>query len=243
MNTFGNVERSDLNQVTLVLRQTKETGRADSPQTLSKSCTDKLTLLSCTSLLNSLLANIVDPATCYLDYLVVPHAAYHREGFNRAFEQRIESIRNLTWPGTFRVQPIQTLTTQLLLPSVLIPEKLASLKASNATAPASVIHVHGCPTEVMINGVRMGSKFPPNVRGSSPLCRARMGNDFLEILRREKSLSMDTQLPKNSTYAQLKRLGAGMRVVKRTVQEKLGGWVTNEGDEDFVVESLLPTRT
>jgi hypothetical protein len=71
-----------------------------------------------------------------------------------------------------------------------------------------------------------------------------MGNDFLEIVRWEKGLSKDTQLPENRTYAQLKRLGGRMRVVKRTVHEKLGGWVTNEGDDDFVVvESLLPTRT
>jgi hypothetical protein len=89
----------------------------------------------------------------------------------------------------------------------------------------------------------MGSRFPPNVRGSSSLCRARMGKDFFEIVRREKGLSIYVELPEDSTYTQLKRVGGRMQAVKRAVRETLGGWITNGGDDDFILESLLPTRT
>jgi hypothetical protein len=70
-----------------------------------------------------------------------------------------------------------------------------------------------------------------------------MGKDFLEIVGREKGLSVYIELPEDSTYAQLKRAGGRMQSVKRAVREALGGWITNDGDEDFILESLLPTRT
>src|SRR5262245_49806990 len=53
-NSVGHIQTNDV------------PGRADSPRTLSNSCSDKLTLKSCTSLLNSLLASIIDPSSCYI---------------------------------------------------------------------------------------------------------------------------------------------------------------------------------
>src|SRR5437868_683043 len=68
------------------LYYTNFAGRVDSPSTQSKSCSDKVALLACISLLNTFLATLVNPSSCYLDYMVLPSSAYRRDSFDRAFK-------------------------------------------------------------------------------------------------------------------------------------------------------------
>jgi tRNA-specific adenosine deaminase 1 len=232
MNISGSGERYASSQVSLFYGGTYFQGRGDSPRTLSKSCSDKLALVSCTSLLNSLLSSIIDPSSCYLDYLIVPQSAYHEAGFRRAFVERLKSIPHDTWPHRFRIQPIQTLTTTYLIPPSLTPPKHVSQMAF-PTALTSVIYVKNRPTEVMLGGVRMGSQFPPNGRGASYLCRARMGQDFFHVIQRDTAR---VEVPLECTYAELKRkAGRGTEPIKHSVREGFGGWTANDSDVDFTL--------
>ncbi len=210
-------------------------GRVDSPSTQSKSCSDKVALWSCISLLNTFLVTLVSPSSCYLDYMVLPSSAYRRDSFDRAFKQRLRLIPTEGWPIGFSINYIETLTTQQILPSTLTRGK-----AFDATAPASILYVPGRLTEVMFNGVKMGSRFPPDARATSCLCRVRFAKDFLDIVRQEMPLLYST-LPTGCTYAGLKQhVGEQRRLVKQSVRKALGGWIVNDGDGEFILGNLVP---
>jgi hypothetical protein len=201
-------------------------------------------LKSCTSLLNTFLSNVIDPSSCYLDALVVPQQAYHEAGFHRAFEERLKSVLTTDWPPEYRIKPPSILTTSQVLPPTLTPPKPSELKTS-ATAPASVVYVEGRPSEVLLNGVKMGSPFPPKMRGSSYLCRVRLAQDICDLISREKLKFPDSdQSAKCNTYALLKRqLGRRSELVKHSAREALGHWTTNETDGGFMLAAVRPHST
>lgn len=211
-------------------------GRRDSPPTFSKSCSDKLALKSATSLLNSLLANIIDPATCYLDCLILPKPAFHGAGLRRAFQQRLQTIHDCIWPGGFHVKMFQTLTTNLpMSPTLTLPTTLDNKNL--ATASTSIIFVDRRPLEVILGGIKMGSPFPPSVRGASYLCRATMGQDFLNLIAREAAIRppLKELFPK-CTYGALKeKMAVRAQPVKCAAREALGHWERNEGDDDIIL--------
>lgn len=79
----------------------------------------------------------------------------------------------------------------------------------------------------------MGSQFPPNGRGASYLCRARMGQDFFDFIQLDMAR---LEIPLECTYAELKRKAAkGTESIKRSVRESFGGWTSNESDVDFTI--------
>ncbi len=63
----------------------RKPSRADAPPTLSKSCSDKLALRQCTSLLLSPTALLVGPRDAYARTLVLPRSRYSAAGCRRAF--------------------------------------------------------------------------------------------------------------------------------------------------------------
>ncbi|KAL7620979.1 hypothetical protein AAE478_008290 [Parahypoxylon ruwenzoriense] len=63
----------------------RKPSRADAPATLSKSCSDKLALRQCVSLLGAPAALLVDPAHVYLRSLVLPGSRYSAVACRRAF--------------------------------------------------------------------------------------------------------------------------------------------------------------
>ncbi|KAI1261646.1 adenosine deaminase/editase [Xylariaceae sp. FL1019] len=63
----------------------RKPSRGDAPPTLSKSCSDKLSLHQCTSLLSSLTSLLVSPEHAYLSTLVLPETQYSPIGCMRAF--------------------------------------------------------------------------------------------------------------------------------------------------------------
>lgn len=225
MSTYGREARFAQNQVAELWHQhiSDLQGRADSPRTNSKSCCDKLAVASCTSLLNSLLSSLINPSSCYLDYLVVPRSAYHEEGFSRAFEERLIALASLTYPPGYRLQKFQTLTTDLVIPPTLIPPT-ASASKTTPTASASIISVQGRPAETILGGVKMGSKFPPNARGASCLSRARMAEDFVRLLY-DGTSTLESELSSETTYGELKRrVGKRSERFRSSVKQGLGEW-------------------
>ncbi|KAI1116670.1 adenosine deaminase/editase [Nemania sp. NC0429] len=63
----------------------RKPSRGDAPPTLSKSCSDKLSLRQCVSLLSSLTSLIVRPDHAYIATLVLPKSQYSASGCRRAF--------------------------------------------------------------------------------------------------------------------------------------------------------------
>ncbi|KAI0600614.1 adenosine deaminase/editase [Biscogniauxia sp. FL1348] len=66
----------------------RKPSRGDAPGTLSKSCSDKLALAQCASLLSSAAAVLVSPSHAYLTTLVLPGSQYAAAGCRRAFSAR-----------------------------------------------------------------------------------------------------------------------------------------------------------
>ncbi|KAI1463691.1 adenosine deaminase/editase [Daldinia caldariorum] len=63
----------------------RKPARSDAPPTLSKSCSDKLALRQCTSLLASATALLVDPHHAYIRTLVLPASRYSEPACRRSF--------------------------------------------------------------------------------------------------------------------------------------------------------------
>ncbi|KAJ2996047.1 hypothetical protein NUW58_g1098 [Xylaria curta] len=63
----------------------RKPSRGDAPPTLSKSCSDKLSLHQCTSLLSSLTSLLVSPDHAYISTLILPVSQYSASGCRRAF--------------------------------------------------------------------------------------------------------------------------------------------------------------
>lgn len=63
----------------------RKPARGDAPPTLSKSCSDKLSLKQCTSLLSSVTSLLVNPEHVYLATVVMPESQFSATGCARAF--------------------------------------------------------------------------------------------------------------------------------------------------------------
>ncbi|KAI1300419.1 adenosine deaminase/editase [Xylaria venustula] len=63
----------------------RKPSRGDAPPTLSKSCSDKLSLHQCTSLLSSPTSLLVSPEHAYISTLILPRTQYSASGCRRAF--------------------------------------------------------------------------------------------------------------------------------------------------------------
>ncbi|KAI1645829.1 adenosine deaminase/editase [Daldinia loculata] len=63
----------------------RKPARSDAPPTLSKSCSDKLALRQCISLLSSTTALLVDPRHVYIHTLVLPESRYSESACRRSF--------------------------------------------------------------------------------------------------------------------------------------------------------------
>ncbi|KAI3328468.1 adenosine deaminase/editase [Ustulina deusta] len=111
----------------------RKPSRGDAPPTLSKSCSDKLSLHQCTSLLSSPTSLLVSPDHAYISTLILPTSQYSASGCKRAFSDgqgqdeedkeansqpaRMASLapQNNNWSrtGGYTFQPFTVKTTDL----------------------------------------------------------------------------------------------------------------------------------
>ena len=89
--------------------------RPDAPATLSKSCTDKIALKQCTSLLNAPAALLLDPRTAYLRTLILPESQHVPAATTRAFGSSgrmapLCSETSQTWPHAYTFRPFEVQT-------------------------------------------------------------------------------------------------------------------------------------
>lgn len=213
----------------------RKPARADAPPSLSKSCSDKLALKQCTSLLSSLAALLVSPTGVYLSSLVLPESQFSAAACERCFSARgrlapLGAVEE-GWEDGYGFRPFVVRTTGLEFEySRRGPGHSEGLRyvASNI---ATAWSCNGL-SENLIGGVLQGRK-KSDARAGSAVSRGKMWAFVQEIARQVES---DRTLPALATYGALKKSpGLAMRSkVKEDVRkEALKGWVSNTGDEDF----------
>ncbi|ROW10185.1 hypothetical protein VMCG_01870 [Cytospora schulzeri] len=224
--------RACFSQIGVVRRKPS---RADAPSTLSKSCSDKIALKQCTSLLNSLTSMLVSPRGVYLSSVVLPESQFSATACERCFSSqgRMAPAGDFQdgWEDGYAFRPFEVRTTGPEFKySRRGPEHQETAKyvASNL---ATAWSCNGL-AENVIGGVLQGRK-QSDPRGGSVVSRGKMWALTTEIAR----LAGVGELANlHGTYEEMKegRLMAGRRKVKEEVRgSALKGWVRNTGDEAF----------
>ncbi|KAI0552278.1 adenosine deaminase/editase [Xylaria curta] len=88
----------------------RKPSRGDAPPTLSKSCSDKLSLHQCTSLLSSVTSLLVSPEHAYISTLILPAAQYSASGCRRAFSDGLHQNEDASSRQEARMAPLTTQT-------------------------------------------------------------------------------------------------------------------------------------
>ena len=148
--------------------------------TLSKSCSDKLALTQCTSLLSSPVSLVVSPENAYIDSLILPYHQYRQHACERAFGPagRMSPVVSSTWLAGYGFRPFQVKTTSV---DFCYSRRAAALKTggcrgSNTSAVWTPRH-----QETLIHGVLQGRK-QTDRRGASALSKIQTWNLLLEII-------------------------------------------------------------
>lgn len=199
--------------------------------TFSKSCSDKLALAQCTSLLSSLTSVLVSPSNAYLNSLVLPGSQLNQIACGRAFgiQGRMKNVVEEIWSGGYVFNAFQIETTDREF-----SHSRRSMASSFDVAKGSNISAIFNPRlqETLINGVLQGWK-QSDPRGKCALCNVRMWNVFLDaatalalpILQGMRCVQKYSDLKESELFEQLNE-------VKRVVRgEALQGWIRNDGDD------------
>lgn len=210
--------------------------RADSPQTLSKSCSDKLALKQCTSLLSSCTSFLVNPANAYLESLILPRSQCIQHACERCFGAggRMKPVANHQWSGGYAFRPFKVRASdhEFACSRRSKPPSSRELRSSNIAAVFSP-HVQ----EALILGRLQGrQKIDP--KGASAICSRRMWKTTLQVLAALGTPTLFQQIAESSHVRKWKEsaLFADRQRVKADVTaEALSGWIRNGGD-DFEIE-------
>jgi len=198
-------------------------GRTDSPATTSKSCSDKLSLRQCVSLLLTPTSYLLSPRHAYISTLVLPEAAYSAEACTRAFSAtgRLSSLAGRTWEGGYVFSPFEVMTTR----EEFEFSRRCGAGPGGSNLAAVMVANRGC--EVLIGGVLQGRKAFSGEKAGSMLCRARIWRAVAEL-----------GAMGGGWYEKLKEAATERETVKSEARKALGGWIKTGGD-DF--ELGMPT--
>ncbi|KAI6886061.1 hypothetical protein KC360_g2006 [Hortaea werneckii] len=214
----------------------RKPARPDAPSTLSKSCSDKLAMKQCTSLLSGLTTLLINPERCYLRRLVLPQNRLVPTSIERAFSPngRMASLASSTdghqtWQSAgyslnfFEVAPTSRRFEY---------EKADGASASNISA-FSTPHRQ----ETLINGVLQGRK-QSDPKGASTVSRRRIWDDVAALAAAVGGTEGFVRhgFLDSGSYASMKAgavLEARSGVKKMVREEALKGWQRNFGDEEW----------
>ena len=205
--------------------------------TFSKSCSDKLALRQCTSLLSSPVSLLVSPEDAYIDTLILPYHQYRERAFERAFglAGRMSPVASATWPGGYGFRPFRVETTGIdfQYSRRAAGTNLDACKGSNISAVWTPRH-----QETLINGVLQGRK-QTDPKGASALSRMQVWTLCLETSNRTR-VSVSKNIFDVSSYSEMKSSQdlEHRRCVKVEVKCKaLRGW--NYGNSVSLIEEGL----
>jgi tRNA-specific adenosine deaminase 1 len=229
--------RGHFDQLGIVRRKP---ARPDAPATLSKSCSDKLAIKQCTSLLSSLTSRVIWAENVYLDSVVLPEAQIVPSAVRRAFsaEGRMGPVANddvqAVWqPHGYLFHPFEIVGTTRVF-------EYSKRPTSNGERPVpSNLSALATPQrqEILINGVRQGRKqFDP--RGASSVSRRSMWTDVLKIANTTEGFHRLADGLSRKPYGEAKNEQVHRDRVKDDVRRlALTGWKKNIGDEDWMLEA------
>ncbi|KAF2774028.1 tRNA-specific adenosine deaminase [Teratosphaeria nubilosa] len=218
----------------------RKPARPDAPETWSKSCSDKLAMKQCTSLLSGVTSLLVHPRRCYIDSLVLPESQHVATAVERAFGAagRMEALNRdgvlKDWhEAGYRFRPFHVMTTSKEFEYSRRSPNTKSALSSNLSTMATTSR-----QEILINGVLQGRK-QFDAKGASSLCRRRIWKDILEMIRNSAGVPTDTDVLAARTYSHFKHVPQlqEREMVKSDVRRlALAGWKKNEGDEDWQLQ-------
>ncbi|KAK7524067.1 adenosine-deaminase [Phyllosticta citriasiana] len=225
----------------------RKPGRPDAPPTLSKSCTDKIAMKQCTSLLNAVTALLVSPKNAYLEALVLPDSQHVPDASERAFgpKGRMSTISpKLTqnWVhGGYDFCPFEVCTTLQEFAWSRRSGQLQNQKLvpSNISALYTAHH-----NETLINGVLQGRK-QTDPKGASVISRSGFWKSAVEVAKQLPDSHVGAELIKvlssSSDYGDLKRtklLQLRQQVKDDCKKNALKGWIPNRDDDNFDLSIL-----
>lgn len=188
-------------------------GRADSDETLSKSCSDKLAVRQCLSLVLGPTARVVAPEGVYIASLTMPESQYDAEGCVRAWGAtgRMKALEGRRWEGGYAFMPFVVRTT-------VVEFKYSRRSGGKAGCNVSAVWVKGVGGETLVGGVLQGRRVKDGVKAGCMVSRLKMCQAAGVVGR----------------YAAVKAGMLERQKVKMEVREVLGSWVESPVD-DFEV--------
>jgi len=216
--------RGDFSQLGVVRRKP---ARADAPQSLSKACTDKMTLYQFLSLLRGITSLLIDPSSSFLATVTLPKSQYVEDSIIRAFSisGRLREISPTEIPNPYGFTSFQIMTTDKEFSYSRRSLGEMEFTTSNKTTIWTPMF-----TEILNNGILQGRK-ASDPKAASRISRRRMWEAVAE------ALSIDCTQPAD-VYGVVKSHPAleARRQTKAIVTKALSGWKSNHGDEVFTLE-------
>jgi tRNA-specific adenosine deaminase 1 len=214
----------------------RKPARGDAPPSLSKSCSDKLALKQCTSLLSSLTSLLVCPDNVYLQSVVLPESQRSLTGCRRSFsvQGRMNSVAGSRWPGGYSFAPFEVETTSR---EFAFSKRSVALRSDKTIASnLAVAWTMRGLDEGIIGGFLQGRK-AFDFKGASLTSRRKMWALALELAGMLGAGCVGIQrCLSGETYKTVKtdNLLVPRRQAKANARAKaLAGWTPNEGDDNF----------
>jgi len=214
----------------------RKPARGDAPPTLSKSCSDKLALKQCTSLLSSVTSLLIHPGNAYLSSITLPHSQFSATGCARSFfgNGRMSPVAGRNWSGGygFKEFEVKTTTLEFECSKRVVGKRSERTSASNLAVAWSA----DGSEEGLVGGVLQGRK-QFDARGASGTSRRGMWALARDVAGMEGvGCEEVVGLLEGKSYEDVK--GGGLLESRRHVKdaartEALKGWVRNTGDESF----------
>ena len=233
----------------------RKPARGDAEATMSKSCTDKLTLKQTLSLLSFHSALLIAPTSnAYLSTLVLPHKKHSRTASARAFGHagRLSGLHAQDLVGAFRYRPFETKSLSPDFSSFAF-SKPGPGEDFKKTGNVSALHIHEqikghcAVNEALVGGVKQGFKQLTNDnRKASCVSRRKLCEltkaIIIQLAERRNDIPGDVlQALENTaaaeTYGSFKAsiLGRSRGNAKALVTQLLGNWTKNDDEEDWVI--------
>lgn len=215
----------------------RKPARADAPPTMSKSCSDKMALKQCSSMLSSFVSLFVHPGNAYIGSVIVPDYQYSVTACGRSFSPtgRMSCLAGSTWAGGFAYSPFEVKTTSLDFEYSRRAVQAKSEKIATCNL-AAAWNSHSLD-EGLINGILQGKRASdPN--GGSLCSRRKMWSLARTVAALMEYPEVQEHLSRNQycTVKEGRCLTPRNEVIQAAKAQALAGWAPNTGDEGFTLE-------
>lgn len=229
----------------------RKPSRPDAPPTLSKSCTDKLTVRSVTSLLSfpaCLFLTVTDNA--YLSSLILPRERYLESACERAFgpSGRMQNYATQNEQTQYAYHPFQVKMIDVPIEELPYTRPRTGKSRVGNVSALWIAGPNGKDTgvgESLINGVKQGFKqFSPDERRCSAVSRLKtvlLAQQILDVLQVKGDYricskgSLDNMAYDACKEKLLKVIANDRAKTKSVLARALGGWPRNIGDGDWIL--------